>query len=178
MRIVSGKLKGKHIPVRANFPARPTTDFAKESLFNILNNWYDFEEIDVLELFSGTGSISYEFASRGCKNIVSIENDFRSISFIKQTARDLKLDAIKAVKADVFSYLNKCTGKFDIIFADPPYQLERIGEIPEMLLKSGILKINGTVILEHGKDQHFEESEYFTEKRHYGGVNFSFFSNK
>jgi len=178
MRIVSGKLKGRHIPVRSNFPARPTTDFAKESLFNILNNWYDFEQIDVLDLFSGTGSISYEFASRGSKNILSIEKDFRSFSFIKQTAIDLQLSAIKAIKADAFSFIGKCTAKFDIVFADPPYELKRIEEIPEMVFKSGILKNSGTLILEHGKEQHFEENEYFSEIRHYGGVNFSFFEKK
>jgi 16S rRNA (guanine966-N2)-methyltransferase len=178
MRIVSGKHRGRNIPVRTNFPARPTTDFAKESLFNILNNWFDFEEIDVLDLFSGTGSISYEFASRGCKNIVSVENDFRSYSFIKKTAIDIKLEAVSAVKADVFSFIAKCKNSFDIVFADPPYQLDRIGELPDLILKSSVLKNEGMFILEHGKDQHFQENEYFQEKRVYGGVNFSFFKPK
>jgi 16S rRNA (guanine966-N2)-methyltransferase len=178
MRIVSGDLKGRNIPVRPNFSARPTTDFAKESLFNILNNWYDFEEISVLDLFSGTGSISYEFASRGCKNIICVENDFRSFDFIRKTADALKLKSIKAVRADVFLFIRKCKQEFDIIFADPPYQLKNIADIPEQILNSSLLKPGGMHILEHGKDLEFRNVAGFKEKRVYGNVNFSFFEKK
>jgi 16S rRNA (guanine(966)-N(2))-methyltransferase RsmD len=175
MRIVSGKLKGRQIPVRKNFTARPTTDFAKEGLFNILNNYFDFEETEVLDLFAGTGSISYEFASRGCPKIITVEKDYRSCEFIKQTAKQLNIDAIRVVKMDAFTLLLKCNESFDIVFADPPYQLENIAEIPNAVLKSKALKAEGWLILEHGGDNVFNRIPEFKEMRVYGNVHFSIF---
>lgn len=175
MRIVSGKLKGRQIPVRKNFSARPTTDFAKESLFNILNNYFDFEETDVLDLFAGTGSISYEFASRGCPKVITVEKDFRSFDFIRQTAKELKLDSIRGVKSDVFNFLGRCSESFDIVFADPPYELENIAEIPDAVFKSKALKENGWFILEHGSNNLFNHISGFKEMRVYGNVHFSIF---
>jgi 16S rRNA (guanine966-N2)-methyltransferase len=175
MRIVSGTLKGRQIPVRKNFPARPTTDFAKESIFNILNNYFDFESIEVLDLFSGTGSISYEFASRGCSKIIAVEKDFRSCEFIRQTAKSLNIESLRVVKADVFAFLKICNESFTIVFADPPYQLEDIHEIPNAVMRSNALKAGGWFILEHGKDSVFNTHPGFKEMRNYGGVHFSIF---
>lgn len=175
MRIVSGKLKGRQIPVRKNFTARPTTDFAKESLFNILNNYIDFEETEVLDLFSGTGSISYEFASRGCPKIIAVEKDYRSCEFIRQTAKNLNIESIRVVKADFFAFMKICNESFDIVFADPPYQLENIHEIPNAVMNSKALKAGAWFILEHGKDNVFNNQSGFKEMRNYGGVYFSIF---
>lgn len=177
MRIVSGKFKGRHIPVQKNFSARPTTDFAKESLFNILNNYFDFEHIEVLDLFSGTGSISLEFASRGTTQITAIEKDARTCDFIKQTCRNLELSAVRVLKADVFTFIKKCRTSFDIVFADPPYQLENIAEIPKLILESNLLKPDGWLVFEHGRNNSFETIKGFRESRNYGGVHFSIFSN-
>ncbi len=176
MRIISGKYKGRYIPVRKNFKARPTTDFAKENLFNILNNNFDFSELVVLDLFSGTGSISYEFASRGCKKVVSVEKDFRSFDFIRKTAKDLQLDSIKTIRADTFTFLQKSKEQFDIVFADPPYDLENLEDIPTEVFNSNVLKENGWLILEHGNKHQFNDFQNLTDKRKYGSVNFSIFS--
>jgi 16S rRNA (guanine966-N2)-methyltransferase len=178
MRIVSGIHRGRHIPVRKNFPARPTTDFAKENIFNVLNNHFDFEDLHVLDLFGGTGSISYEFASRGCIEVTTVEKDFRSCEFIKKTASDLRMDQIRVIKSDVFRYIQKCNTSFELIFADPPYELGRIEEIPQFILGNGILKKNGWLILEHGKSQQFNGNECLTDKRSYGSVHFSIFCQK
>lgn len=178
MRIISGTYKGRYIPVRKNFQARPTTDFAKENIFNVMSNHFDFEQLTVLDLFSGTGSISYEFASRGCKEIVSVEKDFRSFDFIKKTAKELQLSSITAMKADTFLFLKKSHKNFDIIFADPPYDLDRIHEIPERVFASALLKTNGWLILEHGKSTQFNDHEYLIDCRKYGSVHFSIFEKK
>ncbi|MBN2486962.1 MAG: RsmD family RNA methyltransferase [Bacteroidales bacterium] len=175
MRIVSGKLKGRQIPVRKNFSARPTTDFAKESLFNILNNYFDFDDTTVLDLFAGTGSISYEFASRGCKKIVAVEKEYRSYDFIRQTTRNLNLGSIQVVKVDAFSFIEKCTESFEIVFADPPYQMTNLKEIPDLVLRGNVLKPGGWFVLEHGSDNNFNGHNGFREMRNYGGVHFSIF---
>ena len=176
MRIVSGTLKGRHIPIRKNFPARPTTDFAKENLFNVLNNRISFEGICVLDLFSGTGSISFEFASRQAKRVVSVEKDFRSGAFIKQTAQQLKIDCIQVYTSDAFKYLQRCGEKFDVVFADPPYQLPNLADIPQAVLESGVLAEDGLFILEHPGDYTFTAINECIEHRKYGSVNFSLFS--
>lgn len=178
MRIISGKYKGKYIPVRKNFSSRPTTDFAKENIFNILNNNFDFEEIEVLDLFAGTGSISYEFASRGCLKVISVEKDYRSFDFIRKTVKELNLEAVKAIKADTFKFLNKNTNTFDIVFADPPYDLENLASIPEIILETNIIKPEGWLILEHGKKHQFNDNQHLIDKRTYGSVNFSIFKKK
>lgn len=175
MRIVSGTYKGRHIPVRKNFPSRPTTDFAKENLFNILNNHFNFEEITVLDLFSGTGSISYEFASRGAK-VDLVEVDSRSIRFIRETLATLKIESVQAFRADVFKVVPKLLKAYDIIFADPPYQLPSIDTLPDLVLDTDSLKTGGWFILEHSDKHNFTGHKRFREIRKYGGVNFSVFT--
>lgn len=177
MRIVSGKYKGRHINPPKNFKARPTTDFAKENLFNILNNNFDFSELAVLDLFSGTGSISYEFASRGCNSVISVESNFKHHIFIKKTIEELSLHNIRAIKSDVFRYVKSCKEKFDIIFADPPYELEEIESIPDFIFEHQILKTEGWLIVEHGDKTNFSKHKGFKETRKYGGVNFSIFEH-
>ena len=131
MRIISGIYKGRRIQVPTNITARPTTDFAKEGLFNLLNNIIDFEEIDMLDLFSGTGSIGLEFASRGAHNVVVVEQSERHCTFIKKTCTELKIENLQLFKTDVFDFVGKCKTKFDVIFADPPYELEKLPQIPD-----------------------------------------------
>lgn len=175
MRIISGKYRGRHIPVRKNFPSRPTTDFAKEGLFNILNNNFDFEGLQVLDLFSGTGSISYEFASRGAI-VTSVELNYKSYRFIQETASKLELNSIRVIKADTLKFIEKDTADYDIIFADPPYQLKEIAQLPELIMTKGLLKKNGWFILEHSDQTQFAENEFKINRRNYGSVNFSIFS--
>ncbi len=175
MRIVSGRCRGRVIVPPAQLKARPTTDFAKENLFNVLSNRYDFEELTVLDLFSGTGSISYEFASRGSRRVVSIESNAVHQRFISETARKLSLDAIQSVRTNVFVYLKHCREQFDLIFADPPYALEGVDGLPALILQGGWLKPDGIFILEHSKQKDFSSYPGFFERRVYGSVNFSFF---
>lgn len=177
MRIVSGTYKGRLITPPKNFRARPTTDFAKENLFNILSNTFDFSELDVLDLFSGTGSISYEFASRGCKSVVSIESNFKHQLFIKKTIEVLGLENVQSIKSDAFRYVKSCPNKFDIVFADPPYDLKEMESIPDFIFEQNILKPEGWLILEHGDKTDFGRHKYFKEVRKYGGVNFSIFED-
>jgi len=150
---------------------------AKESLFNVLNNLVDFEELDVLDLFAGTGSISFEFASRGCKSIVSMDNNFRCVNFIRKTADQFGFKNIKTIKADVFKSLKSSNFSFDLIFADPPYDLNWIPHIADMVFSNGWLNKNAWLIIEHPKDVDFTRHEFFIQKRVYGRVNFSFFKN-
>ena len=175
MRIVSGKHKGRHIRPPKNFKARPTTDFAKENLFNILNNNFDFSELNILDLFSGTGSISYEFASRECISVISIESNFKHHAFIKKSIDELGLNQVKAIKSDVFRYVKTCRDKFDIVFADPPYDLKDIDTIPDFIFSHNILKKDAWLIVEHGNKTNFSKHPAFIEIRKYGGVNFSIF---
>ncbi len=174
MRIIGGKYKGRKISPVRGLQARPTTDFAKESLFNILNNRVNFESIKVLDLFSGTGSISFEFASRGSEvHLVEIER--RHYLGIKKIIEEMGLKEIKPVWIDARTYLRTCKFKYDIVFADPPYDLKWLPKIPEMVFVSGILKEGGILILEHPGSINFSENENFSEHRRYGEVNFSFF---
>lgn len=175
MRIISGQYKGKIIVPPRGFKARPTTDFAKESLFNIITNIYNFEEIKVLDLFAGTGGISFEFASRGCNSIDSVEINPLHHSFIKNTAKQLRFNQIHAIRNDAFKFLHFCNVKYDIIFADPPYVFEGIEEIPLTIFSRQLLTNNGMLILEHSDSSDFSNIDGFRDKRHYGGVNFSFF---
>jgi len=177
MRIVSGILKGRRITPPKNFKARPTTDFAKENLFNILSNNFDFTELSVLDLFSGTGSISYEFASRECTKVISVESNFKHQAFIRNTIKELDLAQVKSYKSDSFRYVKSCREKFDIVFADPPYELKTIETIPDFIFEHNILKEKGWLIVEHGDKTNFGKHKGFKEIRKYGGVNFSIFEN-
>jgi 16S rRNA (guanine(966)-N(2))-methyltransferase RsmD len=178
LRIIGGKYKGRRITPQAGFKARPTTDFARESLFNILNNRIDFEEVSVLDLFSGTGSISYEFASRGAREVHLVEMDTRHISGIRRIIKDMGITNIKTIHIDVRAYLKTCSVKYDVVFADPPYELSWLREIPDLVIGSGIVKEEGFFILEHPRDMSFSSHKFFFEHRNYGGVNFSFFRAK
>ena len=175
MRIIGGTLKGKSIMPPVGYAARPTTDFAKEGLFNILNNQIDFEEVVLLDLFSGTGSMSAEFASRGAREIVSVEMNPANARFISQTAKSLGISNLRVVKHNVFDFLELCTKKFNLIFADPPYQLEGLDTIPNKVLEADILEENGIFILEHSAANNFESHPLFAKERKYGNVHFSFF---
>lgn len=175
MRIISGKYKGRHFDIPRNFKARPTTDFAKENLFNILNNMIDFEELKALDLFSGTGSISLEFLSRGCQEVTSVEMDSLHFSFLKKSQATLNDRSWRIIRDDVFRFIRRCNTEYDIIFADPPYALKELGEIPDMILHGNMLKEDGIFIFEHGKDYDFSQHPQFVRHISYGSVNFSFF---
>ena len=180
MRIIGGRLKGKTILPPQGYKARPTTDFAKENLFNVLcNNYIDFEDgVTALDLFAGTGSISIELVSRGCDRVISIEKDPQHLAFISQIMREVKTDKCFPMRADVFKYIERCNEQFDFIFADPPYALKGLETIPSLIFEKGLLKEDGLLVLEHGKDNHFEDNPNFIERRVYGSVNFSFFKAK
>jgi 16S rRNA (guanine966-N2)-methyltransferase len=175
MRIIGGRYKGKVIKVPHGLPVRPTTDFAKEGLFNILTNKFDFEELSVLDLFSGTGHISLEFASRGSKQVVSVDQNFKCVGFLRAMAKEMDLE-INAFKSDVFEFLNNLQSKYDLIFADPPYDLENIPEIHRIVFENKLLNENGLLIIEHGPRMHLDQLTGFTQQRKYGNVNFSFFT--
>jgi 16S rRNA (guanine(966)-N(2))-methyltransferase RsmD len=175
LRIIGGKYKGRRIVPPSDFKARPTTDFAREGLFNILNNRVDFENISVLDLFSGTGSMSYEFASRGAASVHLVEKDRRHIHGIKKIITDLELENIRPIHIDVKAFLKTCSIKYDVIFADPPYDLSWLRDIPDLVFGAGVLKEDGFFVLEHPKNLNFNAHRFFFEHRNYGGVNFSFF---
>lgn len=175
MRIVSGIYRGRSINPPRNLRARPTTDFAKENLFNVLNNVVDFEQCDVLDLFAGTGSISYEFASRGARSITSVEINAVHHNFIRQTVAQLGIENMYPVKANVFLYLKSCAKQFDIIFSDAPYDMEQSEEVVRMVLGSDILRSEGIFIFEHSKNINFSSYKEFWQLRSYGSVQFSIF---
>ena len=176
MRVITGKYKGRHFDVPRTFKARPTTDFAKENLFNVLNGYIDWDEQpSALDLFAGTGSITLELLSRGCSQVISVEKDPMHYKFIKGIIDYLQdLNAVP-MRGDVFKYLSQCRGRFDIIFADPPYVLKEIPELPDMVLERGLLNPEGVFVLEHGRDNDFSLHPRFVEHRTYGSVNFSLF---
>lgn len=178
MRIISGKHGGRKLTAPSNLPVRPTTDMAKEGLFNILNNTYYFGDISVLDLFSGTGNIAFEFGSRGCLNITSVDENQGCIKFITETAAQLELN-IKAFKNDVFSHLLKENNKFDIVFADPPYDMafEDFSKIPEIVFSKNLLLEDGLLIIEHSKHTKLSALPFFSKERKYGGSVFSFFQS-
>ena len=179
MRVISGIYKRRRFDVPKNFKARPTTDFAKENLFNVLSNHIDFEEgINALDLFAGTGSISIELVSRGCDKVVSVEKDSQHYAFICKVMQEVKTDKCFPIRGDVFRYLASGREQFDFIFADPPYALKGIETIPELVFTNNLLKEDGLFVLEHGKENNFESHPYFIERRIYGSVNFSFFSKQ
>lgn len=175
MRIVGGLYKGRIFKPAKNFKARPTTDIAKEGLFNILENRYDFSNKSVLDIFSGSGSIGYEFVSRGCKEAVLVEKDFIHHRFIVEVSKTLGLNNVKAFKSDAFAFLSRYQGHFDIIFADPPFDLKNFADVPDAVLDTQMLSENGLFIIEHPKEYDFSKHRFFKENRKYGKVNFSFF---
>jgi len=176
MRIIGGTLRGIRLNPPKNLPVRPTTDLAKEALFNILQNQIELENIRVLDLFSGTGNISLEFASRGAAMVTTVDRNLGGINYIKDTARKYGLENIKTFKADVFKYLDVETEQYDVIFADPPYDLNRIPEIPKLVFEKNLLLPGGLLIVEHQSMQNLSNHPSFTEMRKYGHSGFSFFS--
>jgi len=176
MRIISGTFKGRRIQAPKNLPVRPTTDMSKEALFNILNNQFDFSELRILDLFSGTGNISYEFASRGSKPITSVDGNFGCVQFIRRTAAEFDMD-IHPIKSDVFSFLEKAKGPFDIIFADPPYDLAQkdFEKISILVFQNELLNEDGLMVIEHSKHTKLDHMSHFSYQKNYGGSVFSFF---
>jgi len=175
MRIITGLYKGRHFEIPRTFKARPTTDFAKENIFNVLAGYIDLEGASALDLFSGTGSISLELLSRGCSHVVSVEMDRDHHRFITYCLRKLDTKACIPLRADVFKFIKSCHEQYDLIFADPPYALRELPAIPDLVLTSGILKEGGIFVFEHGKTNDFSTHPRFVEHRAYGSVNFSLF---
>ena len=178
MRIITGKYKGRHFDIPRTFKARPTTDFAKENIFNVLTQYIDFEGAEALDLFSGTGSITLELLSRGCSRVVSVELDRDHHRFIQQCLQKLVSQGDSSViplRGDVFRYIKSCKQQFDFIFADPPYALKELPTIPSLIFERGLLKEDGILVFEHGKDNDFSGDPHFVEHRSYGSVNFSIF---
>lgn len=175
MRIITGLYKGRRFDVPRTFKARPTTDFAKENIFNVLNGYIDFEGITALDLFSGTGSISLELVSRGCQQVISVEADRDHHAFIKQCVAKLGAGNCVTIRGDVFRFIKGCKQQFDFIFADPPYALPELPTLPELVFKAGMLKPGGVFVFEHGKKNDFSQHQNFVEHREYGSVNFSIF---
>jgi len=176
MRIISGKFKGRRITPPKNLPVRPTTDMSKEALFNVLINHFNFSELKILELFAGTGSISYEFASRGCSPILCVDGDMGCVNFIKKTSKEFDFD-ITAIKSDVFKFLEKHHGNYDIIFADPPYNLDQkeFETIIELIFEKELLDEEGMLVVEHSKYTKLDHMANFSFQKNYGGSVFSFF---
>lgn len=175
MRIIGGALKGKTINPPAGYKARPTTDFAREGLFNVLGNEYEFEDLKVLDLFSGTGAVGFEFASRGASRVYCVEMSRENASFIKTEADRLGLHNITMVRDNVFDFIPVCHEKFDIVFADPPYALQGLETIPDRVFEKGILYPERYLILEHGDEHSFVNHPRFKKEKIYGRVHFSFF---
>jgi 16S rRNA (guanine(966)-N(2))-methyltransferase RsmD len=176
MRIVSGKYRGRIIIPPRNLRARPTTDFAKENLFNVLDNMVDMEECDVLDLFAGTGSVGYEFASRGARSVTAVEINAVHYAFIRKTAIELGISNFYPVKANVFLYLKSATKQFDIIFSDAPYDLPSSEDVIELVFARGLLRAGGILVFEHSKGKDFSQHPRFQQQRSYGSVQFTLFA--
>ena len=175
MRVITGKYKGRHFEIPRTFKARPTTDFAKENIFNVLMGYIDFDDSAALDLFAGTGSISLEMLSRGCNPVVSVEDVRDHYRFIGECMQKIGETNSLLIKGDVFRFIKKCHQQFDLVFADPPYALENLAELPQLVLDSNLLKEGGIFVLEHGKNNDFSSNKRFLEHRQYGSVNFSLF---
>ena len=175
MRIISGKYGRRRFDVPTNITARPTTDMARENLFNVLNNLLDYEGITALDLFSGTGAISFELLSRGCASVTSVEKASTQYNFIRKVKELLHEENLVQVKADVFRFIASCTRKFDFIFADPPYDLPQLAQLPELILSSQMVQPGTLVVVEHSREHDFSYLPQFQQQRTYGKVNFSFF---
>ena len=175
MRIITGQFKGRHFDIPRTFKARPTTDFAKENIFNVLNGYIDFDGITALDLFAGTGSISLELVSRGCKEVVSVEKDRDHARFIADCMKKINAENDILIHGDVFRFLKSCHQKFDLIFADPPYALPELDTLPNLVFEHDLLAADGVFVFEHGKHNDFSAHPRFKEHRSYGSVNFSIF---
>lgn len=176
MRIISGTLKGRRIELKEDLPVRPTTDMARESLFNILNNYIDYMDVSVMDLFAGTGAVSLEFVSRGAKEVTAVEINSKCVDFIRKNAEKFGTTNLHVVRADVFDFLKRAYKKFDIVFADPPYSSPDLPKLPDIVFEKDILTDNGILILEHPKEHSFESHPHFWQHRKYGKVNFTFFA--
>lgn len=175
MRIITGIYKGRHFDIPKTFKARPTTDFAKENIFNVLTRYIDLEGAEALDLFSGTGSISLELLSRGCKRVVSVEQDRDHHRFIQDCLKKLDTQACIPLRGDAFRFIKSSKQQYDLIFADPPYSLKELPLIPQLILDHGMLKETGVLVFEHGRNHDFSAHPHFVEHRSYGSVNFSIF---
>ncbi|MEM1215207.1 MAG: RsmD family RNA methyltransferase [Bacteroidota bacterium] len=177
MRIIGGKFKGRRFnPPAKNWPTRPTTDYAKEGLFNILQNSLDFSSLRVLDLFGGTGNHSYEFISRGCEDVTYVDKFGGCVAFVKKTARELDIEQqLKIVRADVFKFIATSSTSYDYIFAGPPYPLTNIPEIPDRIIAKGMIAKGGWLVLEHNPRHNFREHPHLVQVRNYGTTIFSFF---
>ena len=176
MRIITGKYKGRHFDIPRSFKARPTTDFAKENIFNVLSHHIDFEDATALDLFSGTGSITLELLSRGCSHVISVEADRDHHRFIQDCLKKLDTNDAIPLRGDVFRFVKSCKQQFDFIFADPPSALKELPTIPDLIFEKGLLKEGGVFVFEHGKDYDFSAHPHFAEHRSYGSVNFTLFT--
>ena len=175
MRIITGIYKGRRFDIPRSFKARPTTDFAKENIFNVLTGYVDFDGASALDLFAGTGSITLELLSRGCSQVVSVELDRDHHRFICDCVKKLDASNCLPLRGDVFRYIHGCHQQFDFIFADPPYALKELPTIPDLIFSNALLKPDGIFVFEHGKDHDFSQHPCFVEHRSYGSVNFSLF---
>lgn len=175
MRIISGKYGRRRFDVPTNITARPTTDMARENIFNVLGNLIDLEGLTALDLFAGTGAISFEFLSRECASVTSVEKASTQFNFIKKVSSQLGCDNHTIIKGDVFRFIGSCQQKFDVIFADPPYDLPQLPDLPRMILESKMLKPGTLIIVEHSKANDFSALPHFVQHRNYGKVNFTIF---
>lgn len=177
MRIINGKNEGRKIEAPTSLPVRPTTDLGKESLFNILNNYFNFDSIKVLDLFAGTGNITYEFASRDALSVTAVDNYQGCTDFIRKTITSLGYENVSIIRGDAFQFVAKSKQKYDIIFADPPYDMEGVEKIVESVFKNNLLNPDGWLIIEHSRNYDFSKHPHFYEHRKYGKLNFSFLVN-
>lgn len=178
MRIIRGKYGRRRFQVPSSFKARPTTDFAKENVFNVLENQICWDGLVALDLFAGTGGISFELLSRGCQHVTAVELDFAHAGFIDKVAKELKVDNFELIRGDAFRYLRSVKTPFDFIFADPPYALAELSDLPRLVIEENLLAENGLFVLEHPKQYNFSSQPCFSQQRAYGSVNFSFFLKK
>ncbi len=175
MRIISGSHKGRRITAPKNLPVRPTTDLAKESLFNILANYVDFDEMSILDLFAGTGNLTYEFSSRGCKDVIAVDMNSNCTQFIRNTARKLDFQNIHVIRMNGFSFIETTKKKFDLIFVDPPYGMQETETIPRLIFERSLLNKPGWLIMEHSGSTNFNNNKNLWQTRKYGSVHFSIF---
>mgnify|MGYP000899176956 CR=1 FL=1 len=176
MRIIGGRLGGLRLNPPTNLPVRPTTDIAKEALFNILQNKLDFDGLECLDLFAGTGNISFELASRDVEHVDAIDLHFKCVQYINDTADKMKLEQIKARKADVFKFIASCRDTYDFIFADPPYDIPKLPQLPKLIFDQQLLRNGGLLVVEHPSTRQMEDHPNFIETRKYGYSSFSFYA--
>lgn len=178
MRVIGGSLKGRRFSPPKNFDGRPTTDFARESLFNVLQHYVDFDGLEVLDLFCGTGAVTFEFASRGAGRVTAIDKSWKHVKFVHSQAKEFELDQVRPYKANVLAWMTKTDLNFDLVFADPPYNLPELPELPARMFDSGLLRKGALFVLEHGEDFKDPGHAFHLETRRYGGVHFSFYRDE